>query len=183
MNDTPSGRNEPLSELERLTRAAGDALTDGMIERLSDTGANALEILDRLNDENTRDAVHKLLDRVTELNDSGALDTLFDLVGLVHAAREAATDAMVDRFFEFVEHMVNNLGTEEMALLAHNTRRAMEEAADQSAGQPAEGGLLKTMAMLSKPETQQALAFMTTFASRMQARTQEHRHDPENVGR
>ena len=90
---------------------------------------------------------------------------------------------MVERFFIFVEHMINNLGTEEMALLAHNARRAMEEAADEHAGRPSNGGgMFKAMAMLSKPETLASMEFLLTFANRMQARTQEHRYDPENLG-
>ncbi|MCP5368003.1 MAG: hypothetical protein H6907_07970 [Hyphomicrobiales bacterium] len=182
MNESSPGRNEPLSELERVAQAATDALTDGIVERLSVTGVNALEIVDRLNDDQTRDAVHKVLDRLTELNNIGAVDTLFDAVTVIHSARSAATDAMVERFFIFIEHMINNLGTEELALLAHNARRAMEEAADEHAGRKPSGGMLKAVSLLSKPRTIAALEFFLTFACRMQERTQQHRHDPENLG-
>ncbi|MBV8336218.1 MAG: hypothetical protein JO358_12425, partial [Alphaproteobacteria bacterium] len=76
------GRNEPGDELTRLGQAAREALTDAMVERLAVTAGNALELLDRLNDANTRDAVHMLVDRLGELHRAGALDTLFDTVML-----------------------------------------------------------------------------------------------------
>ena len=48
---------EEPSEIERLTLAAREALTDSMVERLAVTGSNALELIDRLNDEGTSAAL------------------------------------------------------------------------------------------------------------------------------
>ncbi len=164
--------NIPTPDIARLAEAATDALTDSMVERLSITGANSLEIVDRLNDEDTRDAVHALIDRVTEMHRSGAMDTVFETITLLHGARSAVTDSMIERMFIFVEHMVNNLANEEIAAMAHNARRAMEEAVDvtQNAEKP-KGGLLSTISMLSKPETQAALQFVLAFACKMQTRS------------
>ena len=114
--------NEPLDEIARLSLAAREALTDTMVERLATTGANALELLDRLNDERTAAALHAMVDRVTELHKVGAMDTLFDLVTLLHAARNASTDNIVERLFTFFEQMINTVGNEEMGRLAENTR-------------------------------------------------------------
>ncbi len=152
-----------------LVQAAGESLTDSMVERLTVTGANALEVVDRLNDEDTHDAVMSLIDKLTDMHRSGALNTLFDVLTLVHGARSAMTDSMVERLFIFVEHMFNNLANEEMADLAHNARNAMEEAVAETAarGKPG-GGLMSTISMLGKPETQQALQFLLTFATKMQ---------------
>ncbi len=165
-------RNDPTPDLGRLAQAAAEAMTDGMVERMSITAANSLEVVDRLNDEDTREAVHALLDRVTEMHRSGAMDTVFETIALLHGARSAMTDAMVERLFIFVEHMMNNLANEEMALMAHNARMAMEEAVDetQKEGKPS-GGLMSTIAMLSKPETQQAMQFLLAFACKMQSRS------------
>ena len=99
MTDTtspPALPNEPQpSEIERLTLAMREALTDSMVERLSVTSANALEVVDRLNDDETRAAVHSVIDQISELHRIGALQTLFDFVALFHAARSAATDNIV----------------------------------------------------------------------------------------
>lgn len=161
--------NDPTADMSRLLQAASDSLTDSMVERLSVTAANGLEVVDRLNDEDTRDAVLALIDRLTELHRTGALDTLFQLVTLIHGAREAMTDSMVERLFAFMEHMVTNLANEEMADLAHNAKEAMRFASEEAAGHKASGGLLATVSMLSKPESQQALQFMMAFACKMRS--------------
>lgn len=155
----------------RLIQAARDSLNDTMVERLCTTGANALEVVDRLNDETTKDAVLGLIDRLGEMHRSGAMDTVFDLVALLHGARSAMTDSMIERLFVFVEHMMTNLATEEIATLAHNAKEAMQEAADELSARPKEGGMLATVRMLSKPETQRALTFLLAFACKMQKKS------------
>jgi uncharacterized protein YjgD (DUF1641 family) len=170
MNDTPM-RNMPADDMERLVVAAREALTDSMVERLATTGANAFELVDRLNDEHTSAAVHALLDRVTELHKLGAMDTLFDLVTLLQAARNASTDNIVERLFTFFEQMVNTIGNEAMGELAENTRDALEEAAEETARATPKGGIMATVALLSKPETQRSLAFLLSFSDKLQQRT------------
>jgi len=170
MSDTMIS-NQPLSEMERLTLAAREALTDSMVERLAVTGANALELVDRLNDERTSAAVHSVIDRLTELHKVGALDTLFDLVVLMHAARNASTDNIVERLFSFVEHMINTVGNEDMGALAENARLALDEAAEETAKAAPRGGLMATISLLSKPETQRSLAFLLSFSDKLQQRT------------
>ena len=152
----------------RLVQAAQEAMTDGMVERLTTTGGNALEILDRLNDEDTKDAVNNVIDRLTELNRSGALDTLFDVVILLHGARSALTDSMVERLVIWAETMVSNVANEDLAQFAGETVDAMHEAAVETAETKCSGGLMSTIAMLGKPETQQAMRFLMTFAGKMQ---------------
>jgi len=161
-------RNEPPTELERLVTAAQDALTDNMVERLSVTAANTLDVVDRLNDEDTRDALHFAIDRLTELHRTGGLKTLFEMVTLLHAAREAATDNIVERMFMFIENMLNNVATEEMAELADNLRLSVEQAAVKAEGRPAKGGLVSTLSLLSKPETQRSLQFFMLMGESLQ---------------
>jgi len=153
----------------RLVQAASEAMTDGMVERLTTTGGNALEVLDRLNDEDTKDAVVNVIDRLTELNRSGALDTLFDLVILMHGARSALTDSMVERLVIWAETMISNVANEDLAQFAGETVDAMHEAAVETAQSKSSGGLMSTVAMLSKPETQQAMKFLMNFACKMQS--------------
>ena len=162
---------EEPSEIERLTLAAREALTDSMIERLATTGSNALELIDRLNDEGTSAAVHNAIDRLAELHKVGALDTLFDMVMFIHAARNASTDNIVERLFTFFEQLINTVASEEMGALAENAREALGEAADEVAKSAPRGGFLATVSMLSRPETQRSLAFLLTFADKLQKRT------------
>jgi len=163
--------NQPIDEMMRLNLAAREALTDNMVERLATLGGNALELLDRLNEPATSEAVHSLIDRLTDLHKVGALDTLFDMVTLLHAARNAATDNIVERLFMFVEHMVNTVGNESMGELAGNAREALEEAAEETAKVAPRGGALATLSLLSKPEAQRSLAFLLSFSDKLQQRT------------
>ncbi len=160
-------------ELARLLTAVQDALTDSMVERLAVTGANALEVVDRLNDDETRAAIHYVLDQLTELHRTGALATLFELVTLIHGARNAMTDSILERLFAFLEHMLNTVATEEMATLADNLRISMEEAVKETSQGPVRGGLLATLSMVSKPEAQRTLRFFLAFGEKFQKRAIE----------
>jgi uncharacterized protein YjgD (DUF1641 family) len=160
--------NAPIDELGQLQQAAREALTDSMVERLAITGANALQLLDRLNDERTSDAINVLIDRVTELHNVGALNTLFDMVVLLHAARDASTDSIIERLFGFFEQIINTVGNEAMAALASHARQALDEAAAETAQTVPRGGLLATISMLSKPEAQRSLAFLLSFGAKLQ---------------
>jgi uncharacterized protein YjgD (DUF1641 family) len=164
-------RNEPTDEMARLAQAAREALTDAMVERLAVTAGNSIELLDRLNDEGTREAVHMLVDRLGELHKAGALETLFDTVMLLHAARNAATDPIVERLFTFFEQMVNTVGNEAMGSLADNTRAALEEAAEEAARSTPRGGLFATLSLLARPEAQRSLGFLLNFGEKLQRRT------------
>ncbi len=152
----------------RLVEAAQDALTDGMVERFATTGGNALEVLDHLNDDDTRDAVITILERLTEMHRSGALETVFELLTFVHGARSALTDSMVERLVIWMETMVSNVANEHLAEFAGDTVDAMHDAAVETAQAESTGGLMSTLSILSKPETQQALKFLMTFAAKMQ---------------
>ncbi len=168
MNDVTLSNQPPADELSRFTLAAREALTDNMVERLVVTGANALELVDRLNEESTRAALHALLDRVVELHQVGAIDTLANVVLALHAAREAMTDNIVERLFMFFEQMLNTVGNEAMGELAQNTRLAFEAAAEETAQAAPRGGLFAMLTMLSKPETQRSLAFLLAFSEKLQ---------------
>jgi len=158
------------SEIEQLIQASRDALTDSMVERLTVTGANAMEIVDRLNEEATRDAIHTALDRLTELHRIGALDTLFDLVGIVHASKSASTDVIVERLFMFVEQMMNTFGSDNLARLAEGATGAMEDAVKETADAKPTGGLFSTLSLLTKPESQKSLMFLLSLGDKLQKR-------------
>jgi uncharacterized protein YjgD (DUF1641 family) len=158
------------SEFARLGKAVSDSMADSMLERLATTAANGMEVVDKLNEPDIKEAVMFLLDTVGTMHRTGALQTVVDLVYLVQALRSSANDAMIDRIFSFVEHMWNNLGTEELATLAHEAKGAMEDALDHCNIPGAGGGFLGTIKMLSKPETQDALRFMLAFSCGLRKR-------------
>lgn len=169
MNDV-SNSAQVMDEASRLALAAREALTDQMIERLATTGGSALEALDRLNDEATNTAIHRLIDRLTEMQKVGALDTACDMIMLLHAVRNALTDPIVERLVSYVENVVTNVGNEDVLKLATHVCEAMNDAAEESVKTPARGGLMATISLLSKPETQHNLQFLLNFSGALQER-------------
>jgi uncharacterized protein YjgD (DUF1641 family) len=171
---TEEAANAPIEtpqEILSLVDAARSALTDSMVERLAVAGSNAMEVADRLNDDDTKDAIFTILDKLTELHRCGALDTVFDLVFAMHSARQAATDNIVERMFMLVERMLNEMANEELVTLAYNARRAMEQAIDETTAAPAKGGMMATLSMLNSAETQEAMQFMMRFGTHLRKRT------------
>ncbi|MBF0380637.1 MAG: hypothetical protein HQL69_06450 [Magnetococcales bacterium] len=158
----------PKEELMRGIAAATDnTLSDEMVEKLATTAGNVLEVADQLKDEDTRQAVSYTLQRLTRLHRIGAIETLFDLLEGIHCGRMAMTDSMVNRLLGFAEHMVSNLGNEEMASMVGTAFNALQDAVDETKNSTKSGGVLSTVTMLSKPETQQALQFLILTAAKM----------------
>lgn len=160
---TPIERDDINDEMQRVLMALREALTDSMVERLASTAGVALEVVDRLNDEETRDAVHTIIDRITEFHRIGALDTLFETVLVLHAMRSAATDSIVERLFTFVEHLANTFGSDAMVQCAEDVLNSLDHAAAETAKSPAGGGLLSMISLMTKPESQQTLQFLLKF--------------------
>lgn len=164
---TPLDGDAP-DEMQRVILALREALTDSMVERLATTAGVALEVVDRLNEQDTRDAVHSIIDRITEFHRLGALDTLFETVLLIHAMRSAATDSIVERLFAFVEQSANTLGSDAMVQTADDVLVSLESAARETAKTPASGGIFSMLSLMSKPESQQTLQFLLKFGEGLQ---------------
>jgi uncharacterized protein YjgD (DUF1641 family) len=159
----------PENEAQRLFTAMTEALSDQMVERLSTTGSNSMEVIDRLNDDDTREAVITLLDQITMLHRAGGLVAMFELIHMLGAFRNAMTDGMVERLTTFLEHMINNLSTEAIADMAQDGCVALNAArTEMEEARPSGGGVFAAMRLLSKPETQQSLQFLLAFASQLQ---------------
>lgn len=156
------------TDLQRGLQGATDALSDQMIERLAITAGNVGEIADRLNEPDTREAVHALLDELTRLHKAGGLVSLFELVHMLNAARNSMSDQMVERLAIFAEHMVTNVANEEVADFAHTARMAIIEAQAKAAAEPERGGLMSALRLLSAPDTQRSLRFLLTVAQGLQ---------------
>lgn len=94
---------------------------------------------------------------------------MFDMVLLLHAAREASTDNIIERLSGFVEQMTNTVGNEAMATLAVNTRQALDEAAAEAAQTPPRGGLFAMLLMLSKPGGTASLGLLARLGREISA--------------
>ena len=169
--DTPLKDMPEAMEMANLGLAASQALNDGMVERLVTTGAHGLELLDRLNDDDTRAAVHRLVDGLTVMHQTGSLDAVFELAETVQAARSAMTDQMVERLYGFMETMVNSLATQNVAQFAQDAEISLYEAADWCNGTEAPKGMWGVLRSLSKPETIQTLNLMVAFGNCLRERT------------
>ncbi len=156
------------SDAHLLIQGLSDALTDGMVERLVTTMGNGLELLDKFNDEDTRDALDSLIDQLTMLHRSGGLVSLFETIHMINAMRNAMTDGMVERLAIFIEHMIANMANEEIAELAGQTHESLIEAREEIASAPSSGGLMSSLRILSQPETQNALRFMVSVSKKLQ---------------
>ncbi len=167
MNDTAAAKTQ---EMQRLVGVVSDALTDGMVERAASTYGSVLEVVDHIAEPDTLAAIHALLDELTTMHRTGTMASLFELVQLFGAMRNATTDGIVERASIFIEHMVNNLATEEIASLASNACESMHEAKEETSTVKHSGGLFSTLGMISKPETQASLHFLLTFAKKLQAK-------------
>lgn len=171
MSDSATAKEQTAVEMQRLFGVVTDSLTDGMIERAASTAGNLLEVADHISEPDTLAAIHSVLDELTTLHRTGGLTSVFEAIHLFNAFRNATTDGIVERGAEFIEHMVNNLASEEIADLAANASEAMHEAAEETSGARFSGGLFSTLALLKKPETQASLHFLLTFAQKLQAKT------------
>ena len=165
LTDTP-----PVSPFEMVGRAATEAMTDAMVERLAATGAHGLELLDRLNDDETRAAVHHALDALTAMHTTGQLNTLVEVVSVAHAARAALTESMVERLCQFVEVMITNLATAEIAELARETEAAFHDATQECAASPPKT-LFGIIRELTSPESVRMISLIMAFGRSLEARS------------
>ena len=94
-NTSPAGT---LPEIERVLQAAQDSVTDDMVSRLAENGAQALDLLDKVN----RSGLDKALPAIAEMVKNGDLDRLCSLARVYGAAEDAATDDMIGRLTDTV---------------------------------------------------------------------------------
>lgn len=169
--DTPVPPLPGMEPMQEAGLAISQALTDTMVERLVTTSSHGLEVLDRLNDDATREAIHRAIDGVTTMHTTGALDAVFEMAQLLQAARAAMTDQMVERLYHFAETMVTSLATQEIAALARDAELAFYDASRLTAG-GTEGskGLWGVIRVLSKPETIQTLNLLVAFGNCLRER-------------
>ena len=194
MSDNTSDTAVP--ELERVVQAAKDSVTDDMISRLAESGAQALDLLDRLN----RSGFDRALPILERLLDNGDLQRVVDIARTVAAAEDAMNDDMVGRIAQMaaealsvvdrlnrsgVERLIdildrlNNSGS--LDILADKLPRMIEHiemidrlagclslgAQDAKALPPSPGGIMAMMRIMGDAENQAALQFVMSIGKRM----------------
>jgi uncharacterized protein YjgD (DUF1641 family) len=167
-------------ELERLTSAARDSLTDEMVGRLSATAAEGIDLIDQVN----RSGVGRALPALAQLVENGDLDRLVALARTFGAAQDSMTDEMVSRLAETAAESVslvdrlNRAGLdrivgslERLGVMLEGTMGALEAAKrDVAAGPAAGGGLGGLWQLLRDPESQESLRYLLAFAKEFRKR-------------
>lgn len=170
--DTLARELPPISAMEGMLEAASAALTDSMVERLATTVSTGIEILDRVNNPDTRAALHRVIDGLTTMHTTGSLDTIFEAAQVIEAARAAMTDDMIERLYHLVEVMASNLATREVAELARNTELSLYEATRRCESDEGPKSLIGLVRLLLKPETMQTLNLLLAFGNAMRQRVE-----------
>jgi uncharacterized protein YjgD (DUF1641 family) len=173
VRDVPS-----YSAMEGLLDAAAAALTDSMVERLATTVSTGLEILDRVNNPDTRAALHRVIDGLTTMYTTGSLDMVFEAAQVIEAGRAAMTDEMIERLYHTIEVMANNLATAEIAELARNTEMSLYEAARRCDSDKGPKSMVGLVRLLFKPETMQTLNLLLAFGNAMRHRVEAPNGQP-----
>ena len=87
-------------ELERVTAAARDSLSDEIVSRLAGSAPDALDLIDRFN----RSGLSSAIPALAEMVNNGDLDRLVKFAHLYTATEDAVTDEMVGRLGDTIGH-------------------------------------------------------------------------------
>lgn len=192
MSTTPEMGMGTRDELERLSEAARDALSDEMVTRLAATAGDAVELIDQLN----RSGLARVIPVLAQMVKNGDVDRLVQLARVYASAEDALTDEMVGRiaetvgegfslldrlsrggaarFVEMMEKMQASGALERMAAILPKLAERMDhvehvlaclETAEMEtkAAPTPRGGLGGLWRMLRDPETQKTLEFLLAF--------------------
>ena len=191
-----SGDLDRIVALARVYGSAQDALTDDTVSRLSETVAESLSLLDRVN----RSGIANALPALAALVESGDLERVAALARLYASAEDALTDDTVSRLAEAMGEglslldrlnrggagrLVDTLcaleasgGLERMcgavprlADRMDTVLQAMDAAASASASAPpSKGGVLGALSLLTDGENQDALRYLIGIGKELRAR-------------
>lgn len=184
-------------EIERLTEAARDALTDEMVGRLTSAVGGGLTLIDQVD----RAGLGKAIPAIAEMVNNGDLERLVHLARVYGSAQDALTDEMVgrlaetvgeglsllDRFsrggalrlVEMLERLEASGALERTAKVVpllvdrlgmlENMLHCVEEAAKEPAA-PAAGGIGGLWSMMKDPDNQESLRFLISVGKKMRTK-------------
>mgnify|MGYP001229980329 CR=1 FL=1 len=136
---------------------------------ITDSEKKTKDFLDILKDKKNHEAFTDLVKKVTELHQTGGLDTLFELISLVHAMKSAATDNIVERLFSAAERTTDVLSDEETLKLIEDTRESLRLAASKKT-KGNSGGMIAILKLLSETDSYRSLDFLLTFSKELEKR-------------
>jgi uncharacterized protein YjgD (DUF1641 family) len=191
-----SGDLDRIVAFARVYSSVEDALTDDMVNRLSEALGEGLSVLDRVN----RSGVARALPAIAAMVDSGDLDRLAELARLYASAQDALTDDMITRIAEALGEglslvdrlhrggagrLVEALGKLESTGALERLCTAVPRVADRmesvldaldaagAAGTPKSGGgVLAALSLLGDAENQDALRYLINIGKELRARTE-----------
>ena len=126
-----------------------------------------------LGEEGASEALTDVISKINELHQTGGMDTLFELVSLLHAMRSAASDKLVERTLQAAGRTTDVLTDEQTLSLLEDVRDSIRFASTSEKGKSL--GFLSSLKILAKPESRQTIAFLIRFASELNKRTSERR--------
>ena len=126
-----------------------------------------------LGEEGTSEALTDLISKINELHKTGGIETLFELVSLLHAMRSAASDKLVERILKAAGRTTDVLTDEQTLSLLEDVRDSIRFASMSEKGKSL--GFLSSLKLLAKSESRQTIAFLIRFASELKNRTSERR--------
>ncbi|MGE5675089.1 MAG: DUF1641 domain-containing protein [Mycobacterium leprae] len=115
-------------------------------------------------------ALTRLLQRVDELERSGALGTVLDLADVAHALRISVSDGMVAQLSTSVRIALEL--ADQVMMQAPAVQQAATEARAAAIADKRRLGLLDLARALKEPQVQYGLKFMLAFAGRLPATMQ-----------
>jgi len=192
-----NGDLERLSQLAHVFHASQDALTDGMVSRLTEAMGEGLSLLDQVN----RSGLEKALPTLSRMAADGDLDRLSQLARVYSSAQDALTDEMVGRLAETVgeglslldrlnrgggagrlvellERLESTGALERIANtlpqlldrleMVTGLLNCLESAAIKSKDQPAAGGIGSLWRIMTDEKTVRSLQFLLNIGEQMQ---------------
>ena len=126
-----------------------------------------------LEEEGTSEALTDLISKINELHKTGGMETLFELVSLLHAMRSAASDKLVERTLHAAGRTTDVLTDEQTLSFLEDVRDSIRFASMSEKGKSL--GFLSSLKFLVRPESRQTIYFLIRFASELKKRTSERR--------
>ena len=126
-----------------------------------------------LGEKGASEGLTDLISKINELHNTGGMETLFELISLLHAMRSAASDKLVERTLKAAGRTTDVLTDERTLSLLEDVRDSLRFASMSEKGKSL--GFLSSLKFLAKPESRQTIAFLIRFASELKKRTSERR--------
>ena len=124
-----------------------------------------------LEEEGVSEALVSMIGKINELHKSGGIETLFELVTLLHAMRSAASDDIVERIFKAAGRTTDVLTDEKTLHLIENVRESLHAALLDENEKNKPVGILSSLKLIANPESRKSLAFLLRFAGELEKRS------------